>query len=119
MTINLNRRQFVLGSAAVIAQMGLAQRASAQAPKLSSVPTVDSLTIRVITDSSYDTPRPGSSKWVKIRRSPFGSPTDFRKTLHNEWGLSLALESRIGADSRNLLLDFGWTPNALLNNMEI
>jgi len=119
MPINLNRRQFVLGSAAAIAQMGIAQRAFAQAPKLSSVPTVDSLTIRVITDSSYDTPRVGSSKWVKIRRSALGIAEDYRKTLHNEWGLSLALESRIGAESRNLLLDFGYTPNALLNNMEI
>ena len=119
MMINLNRRQFVLGSAAVIAQMGIAHHASAQTPKLSSVPTVDNLTIRVITDSSYDTPRPGSSKWVKIKRTPFISPKDYRKALHNEWGLSLALESRIGADTRNLLLDFGYTPNALMNNMEI
>jgi 7,8-dihydropterin-6-yl-methyl-4-(beta-D-ribofuranosyl)aminobenzene 5'-phosphate synthase len=39
--------------------------------------------------------------------------------LHNEWGLALALESRIGNDTRNLLLDYGYTPEALLNNMEI
>ncbi len=119
MTINLNRRQFVLGATAVIAQMGIAQQVSAQASRLSSVPTVDSLTIRVITDSNYDTPRAGTSKWVKVRRTPFISSVDFRKTLHSEWGLSLALESRIGADTRNLLLDFGYTPNALMNNMEI
>lgn len=118
MQINLNRRQFVLGSAAVLAQMGIANPLSAQSPKL-SVPTVDSLTIRVITDSSYDTPRPGNSKWVKVKRNGFISQTDFRKALHSEWGLSLALESRLGAETRNLLLDFGYTPNALMNNMEI
>ena len=118
MQINLNRRQFVLGSAAVLAQMGIANPLSAQSPKL-SVPTVDSLIIRVITDSSYDTPRPGTSKWVKVKRNGFISKTDFRKSLHSEWGLSLALESRLGADTRNLLLDFGYTPNALMNNMEI
>jgi len=123
MTINLNRRQFVLGSTAVIAHMGLAQRASAQTPGLAAVPTVDSLTVRVITDSTYDTDRPGSSRWVKIRRAPIripggNPPVDWRRTLHNEWGLSLALESRIASDIRNLLLDFGFTPNALLNNME-
>ena len=116
---NFDRRHFVLGSAALIAQMGLAQRVAAQATQLGNVPTVDSLTIRVLTDSSYDTPRPGTSKWVKIRRASQGSPTDYRKTLHNEWGLSLALESRIDSDTRNLLLDFGWTPNALLNNMDL
>ena len=119
MNIDLRRRDFVLGSAALIAQASLAPRALAQAPKLGSVPTVDSLTIRVITDSSYDTPRVGTSKWVKTRRMPFTSATDFRKTLHNEWGLSLALDSRTGSDTRHLLLDFGYTPNALVNNMEI
>jgi 7,8-dihydropterin-6-yl-methyl-4-(beta-D-ribofuranosyl)aminobenzene 5'-phosphate synthase len=118
MNINLNRRQFVLGSAAVVAQMGIARSLSAQAPKL-AVPTVDSLTIKVITDSSYDTPRPGSSKWVKIKRNGFISQKDYRKALHNEWGLSLALESRVGTDTRHLMLDFGYTPNALMNNMEI
>jgi hypothetical protein len=118
MHIDLNRRHFVLGSAAALAQFGIAPNVFAQAPKI-SVPTVDSLTIRVLTDSSYDTPRVGGNKWVKTRRVPFTSPTDFRKTLHNEWGLSLALESRIGGDSRNLLLDFGYTANALMNNMEI
>ena len=117
MSIHLNRRKFVMGSAAVIAQMGLAQRAFAQAPKL-TVPTVDSLTIRVITDSSYDTPQPGTNKWVKVRRAGIRNLPDWRKTLHSEWGLSLALESRIGSDTRNLLLDFGYTPNAMLNNME-
>ncbi|MGH8675573.1 MAG: MBL fold metallo-hydrolase [Burkholderiales bacterium] len=119
MKIDLRRRQFVLGSAAGCAQFGLLPSVFAQAPRLASVPTVDNLTIRVITDSSYDTPGVGTSKWVKTRRAGLVSPTDFRKTLHNEWGLSLALESRIGSDTRNLLLDFGYTQNALLNNMEI
>ncbi|MDB5921639.1 MAG: fold metallo-hydrolase [Betaproteobacteria bacterium] len=123
MTMSVNRRQFILGSAAVIAQMGLARHALTQAPKRFAVPTVDSLTIRVITDSTYDTDRPGSSKWVKIRRTPIripaGNPAvDWRRTLHNEWGLALALESRMGPETRHLLLDFGFTPNALLNNME-
>ena len=118
MRIDPHRRHFVLCSAAALAQFSLAPMVFAQAPRI-TVPTVDSLTIRVLTDSSYDTPRVGSNKWVKTRRAPFTSTTDFRKTLHNEWGLSLALESRIGGDTRNLLLDFGYTPNALLNNMEI
>lgn len=121
MSLDLRRRQFVLGSAtaAALAQFGLARSTFAQSPRLGSVPTVDNLTIRVLTDSSYDTPRVGGSKWVKTRRVGLVSPVDIRKTLHNEWGLSLALESRAGAETRQLLLDFGYTPNALLNNMEI
>ena len=113
------RRQFILGSAALAAQFGFARLGLAQLLKGSTVPVVDSLVVKVITDSSYDTPRAGTSKWVKVKRAPFTSTTDFRKTLHNEWGLSLALESRIGGDTRNMLLDYGYTSNALLNNMEI
>ena len=119
MNTDLRRRQLVLGTAAALAQLSFAPRAFAQGARLSSVPTVDSLTIRVLTDSSYDTPRMGGSKWVKTRRAGLISPKDVRKTLHNEWGLALHLESRIGSDTRQIMLDFGYTPNALLNNMEI
>ena len=114
-----HRRQFILGSAALAAQFGFVRSGLAQLLKGSAVPVVDSLVVKVLTDSSYDTPRAGTSKWVKVRRVPFISTSDFRKALHNEWGLSLALESRIGGDTRNLLLDYGYTTNALLNNMEI
>jgi 7,8-dihydropterin-6-yl-methyl-4-(beta-D-ribofuranosyl)aminobenzene 5'-phosphate synthase len=121
MAVDLRRRNVVVASAAAaaLAQLGFAPRAFAQPSRLSSVPTVDSLTVRVLTDSSYDTPRVGTSKWVKTRRAGLVSPVDVTKTLHNEWGLALALDSRIGGDTRQILLDFGYTPNALLNNMEI
>jgi len=114
-----SRRRFVLGSAAAAAACGLPRIALAQAPKIAPVPAVDTLVIKVLTDSSYDTPRAGTSKWVKVKRTSFISTTNYRKALHNEWGLALALESRIGSDTRNLLLDYGYTPEALLNNMEI
>jgi 7,8-dihydropterin-6-yl-methyl-4-(beta-D-ribofuranosyl)aminobenzene 5'-phosphate synthase len=113
------RRQFVLVSAALLAQWGLARRAFAQPAKPGAVPTVDNLSVKVLIDSTYDTSRPGTSKWVRIKRTAFTSPTDYRKTLHNEWGLSLSLESRIGTGTRNLMLDYGYTLPALLNNMEI
>lgn len=116
---NMTRRRFVLGSAALLAQFGLARTAFADGLQGARLPTVDALSVKVLTDSSYDTPRPGSNKWVKIKRTSFISTSDYRKALHNEWGLALALESRAGADTRNLLLDYGYTPAALLNNMEI
>ena len=119
MQIDSQRRQFVLGSAALFAQFGLMRSVLADTLKPGAVPTVDSLSIKVITDSSYDTPRPGTSKWVKVNRTPFISRDDYRKALHNEWGLALALESRSGGATRNLLLDYGYTPQALLNNMDI
>ena len=120
MTPDFRRRQLVFASAgaAALAPLGFAPRAFAQSKRMSDVPTVDTLTIRVLTDSSYDTPRVGSSKWVKTRRAGLVSRADWRKTLHNEWGLALAIETKRGAETRNLLLDFGYTSNALLNNME-
>ena len=116
---NLRRRQTLLAAAAAaaLAPFGL-PRALAQS-RLGSVPTVDSLTIRVITDSTYDTPRLGSSKWVKMRRAGLSVPGNPPRTLHNEWGLALALDSRLGAEARQIQLDFGYTPNALVNNMEL
>jgi 7,8-dihydropterin-6-yl-methyl-4-(beta-D-ribofuranosyl)aminobenzene 5'-phosphate synthase len=96
----------------------LGRAAFSQSPAL-KVPVVDTLTVRVLVDSSYDTPKVPASTVVKVRRSPMLSPDNFRKALHNEWGLALALESRMAADTRTLLLDFGYTPEALMGNMEV
>jgi len=114
----IDRRDFLrMGSAAFAAQWTLAGAASAAAAM--TVPVVDRLSVKVLTDSSYDTPRTSPSKWVKLRRVGLSAPGDYRKTLHNEWGLALALDSQVGTESCNLLLDFGYTAEALTNNMEI
>jgi 7,8-dihydropterin-6-yl-methyl-4-(beta-D-ribofuranosyl)aminobenzene 5'-phosphate synthase len=114
----IDRRDFLLLSlAALVAQWGFAGRAVARTAM--TVPVVDRLSVKVITDSSYDALRPSSSKWVKVKRVGVAAAGDYRKTLHNEWGLALALESQAGGETRNLLLDFGYTTEALLNNMEI
>src|SRR5262249_6513724 len=106
-------------SAALALQMGLIGPRWAQSSKTFTAPVIDRLTINVLVDCSYDTPRPGISPWVKVRRVGLAAPGDFRRTLHNEWGLALGLESRAGDQTRNLLLDFGYTVEALLNNMQI
>ena len=113
MTIDLRRRQLVLGSAAAAASQALPPFAFAQSAAVNA-PVVDSLTIRVVTDSSYDSPLVGTHKLVKTKRLP---PLGRGKGLHNEWGLAVAVESRIGADTQHLLLDFGYTPAALMNNL--
>src|SRR3954464_6310760 len=58
---NLSRRQFVLGSASVLAAAAFRKTTFAQSNKLGTVPTVDSLTVKVLIDSSYDSPRAGTS----------------------------------------------------------
>ena len=111
------RRRFVLASSAILGMGALGRAAWPQSSM--KVPVVDSLSVRVLVDSSYDTPRAPSSPTVKVRRSPFISPSNFRKVLHNEWGLALALESRLRGETRNMMLDYGYTPETLLGNMEV
>src|SRR5437667_1263938 len=92
MSAYLGRRLFVVGSAAFLTQLALFRRATGQPLAVARVPTVDSLTITVLMDSSHDIfLKPAAPKWVRVRRTP--SVDDWRRTLHNQWGLSLGLRS--------------------------
>ena len=42
-----------------------------------------------------------------------------QKALQNEWGLSLHLQSWQAADSKQVLIDFGYTPETLNNNLAL
>jgi 7,8-dihydropterin-6-yl-methyl-4-(beta-D-ribofuranosyl)aminobenzene 5'-phosphate synthase len=119
MNRSMHRRRLILGSAAFASQCACLGPTWAQSSESIAVPVIDRLTVKVLTDSSYDTPRPTSSPWVKVRRTGLSAAGDYRKTLHNEWGLSLALESQAGNQTRNLMLDFGYTVEALTNNMDV
>jgi 7,8-dihydropterin-6-yl-methyl-4-(beta-D-ribofuranosyl)aminobenzene 5'-phosphate synthase len=81
-------------------------------------PTVDQLAIRILIDSSQDNFfRPNQVHGVSIQPAP--RPSDFRQTLHNQWGLSLYLQSQRGDEQRTLMLDYGYSSDALLNNIDI
>jgi 7,8-dihydropterin-6-yl-methyl-4-(beta-D-ribofuranosyl)aminobenzene 5'-phosphate synthase len=81
-------------------------------------PQVDRLSIRVLVDSSFDLFfRPTQVNGVKIERPP--RIIDYRKTFHNEWGLSLWLDSLRGTEARSVMLDYGYTSAVLFNNMEL
>ena len=118
--MKLKRREFLKASVAVVAASatgGFSCIEIAGAAPL-QVPTVDKLGIRVIVDSSFDLFfRPAEAYGVQTTPPPRAS--DFRRSLHNEWGLSLWLESELGADKRTIMLDYGYTPAVLLNNMEL
>jgi 7,8-dihydropterin-6-yl-methyl-4-(beta-D-ribofuranosyl)aminobenzene 5'-phosphate synthase len=96
---------------------GLLPAAGARAAPM-QVPAVDKLSITVVVDSAFDAfQRPTQVHGVRVesgRRLP-----DFRRSLHNEWGLSLWLESQLADASRTMLLDYGYTPEVLANNMEL
>src|SRR5574341_1039794 len=78
-----------------------------------SVPEVDRLAVRVVTDSFHLAIAPNIRLGgVEVQR--FGMPAAGR-SLHGEFGLAMHLESRRGNETRNMLLDFGFTPETLHN----
>ena len=79
---------------------------------------VDRLAVRVLIDGSFDNFfRPGKVNGVSVEPAP--RRQDYRRSLHNQWGLSLFLELQRASEQRNVMLDFGYTPEALLNNIEL
>ena len=110
-------------SLAMMAAGGLFGARVAQARTLDSpaaVPVVDKLAVRVVTDSYHHAFEPGRMQGpVLVQRLGFAvSPrTPPQRTLQNEWGLALHLESTRGTESRQVLVDFAYTSETLLNNL--
>ena len=86
-----------------------------------SLPEVDRLSVRVVTDSVHHAfERSQRFRDIDIERFAFPfSRRPPRRTLQNEWGLSLHVESTLGAETRQMLIDFGYTPEALNNNLAL
>jgi 7,8-dihydropterin-6-yl-methyl-4-(beta-D-ribofuranosyl)aminobenzene 5'-phosphate synthase len=82
---------------------------------------VDRLAIRVVTDSYHHAFEPSRTVGdVRIQRvgttlSKVAAP----RTLQNEWGLSLQLESSLSGESRQVLIDFGFTSATLNSNLDV
>ena len=110
MSAHVDRRLFMFGTAACLADLMLFRPAYGQTLQPGAlVPTIDSLSIKVLMDSSHDIfLRAPAPKAVTITR--FNWAAAFPKNLHNQWGLSLALESKASGDARRVLLDFGYQP---------
>ena len=120
MTASSDRRRFLQSSGKALAMAALIGPATVLRARAAALeaPVVDKLSIRVLVDSSFDLFfRPAQVAGVTIQ--PPSRPTDFRRTLHNEWGLSLWLESQRAEEQRTLMLDYGYSPAVLQNNMEL
>lgn len=86
------------------------------------VPEVDSVAVRVVTDSYHHAFEPSRKVAdLTIQRFAFALAKDRppQRALQNEWGLSLHVESRRGEESRQLMIDFGYTAQTLVNNLEL
>lgn len=124
--IALDRRAILCGGGAAAFEVMLASMLGGAPPvcaeELSGhVPTVDHLAVRVLIDSYQIAVAPsGKLGNVEIRR--FGWPIGEHppgRALISEFGLSMHVESRTGDVTRQVLIDFGYTPLAMTNNAEI
>jgi 7,8-dihydropterin-6-yl-methyl-4-(beta-D-ribofuranosyl)aminobenzene 5'-phosphate synthase len=118
--LDTSRRTFVKAALALAAAAPLG-RVAATAP--SAVPEVDSLSLQVLVDNAVFGPflndqlLPG----LRVQRGGAGRPAArmSRKALMAEFGLSILAQSRRDAETRNVLVDFGYTPEVLANNLAI
>jgi 7,8-dihydropterin-6-yl-methyl-4-(beta-D-ribofuranosyl)aminobenzene 5'-phosphate synthase len=108
-------------SALIGTLVGTSRTAQAQALG-SQVPEVDRLAVRIVTDNQVIQFVPSEKREsFAIERRGLNLTPDAppRTALNGEWGLSMHAESRRGNELRNILIDFGYTPETLLNNMSI
>jgi 7,8-dihydropterin-6-yl-methyl-4-(beta-D-ribofuranosyl)aminobenzene 5'-phosphate synthase len=85
-----------------------------------SVPEVDRVSVRVVIDSYQFAVAAGKKIGsVDVQHFGWGLSNDKppSKTLISEFGLSIHAESKRCSETRNLLMDFGFTPEALNNNI--
>lgn len=113
--------------AAAGAGMGLANgvftgiETDAAPPLVGAPPEVDRLSVTVVTDSYFHFfEASGSFAGVKVQRWQQPATTEPpRRMPQNEWGLSLHAESLRGEETRRVLIDFGYTPETINNNLDL
>ncbi|HUI61000.1 MAG TPA: MBL fold metallo-hydrolase [Steroidobacteraceae bacterium] len=87
-----------------------------------SAPEIDALTVRVVVDNYQMAVAPSRAQnGVEIQHFGWGIHKDTPpgRTLISEFGLAMHVESRRGSEARSVLMDFGFTPEALINNAEL
>jgi hypothetical protein len=110
----------VVFSSLITALLGDAKPARAQTIS-GSVPELDRAAIRVVVDNYHFALSP-SGKIGDVEVERIGFPLSDKppgKVLMSEFGLSMHLETRRGNETRNVLIDFGYSAPTLLNNLDI
>lgn len=113
-----NRRMLVMGA---LAGALVANPGSIRAAPLLSVPQIDRLTLQIVVDNAVFGPflaneqRPG----LRVERWRETGARMSRKTLMAEFGLSVLAESSLAGKTRQVLIDFGYTPEVLANNLAL
>ena len=103
----------------------LAAGAKTQSAKMlrGDVPEVDGVAVRMVTDNivMQFVPTEKRDGLVIERRTGSNTSPDRppRAALNGEWGLAMHAQSSAAGETRHVLIDFGYTPEVLLNNMAI
>jgi 7,8-dihydropterin-6-yl-methyl-4-(beta-D-ribofuranosyl)aminobenzene 5'-phosphate synthase len=123
----MHRRDVVCGGGAAVfgaviaTLMGSSKPVKAEAIS-GSLPELDSVAVRVVVDGYQFAVAP-SRKLADVDIQHFGWGISGNKppgkTLISEFGLSMLAETRRGMETRNVLIDFGFTPEALINNTNL
>lgn len=123
----IDRRDVVCGGGAALFSAIVATLMSGARPVRAEtvpgkVPEIDRVAVRVVVDSYQFAVAP-SRKVSDVEIEHFGwgigGGRPPGKTLISEFGLSMHVESQRGTETRNVLMDFGFTPDALINNAEL
>lgn len=108
---------------AMMAAMAASRRTAEAQPLGRKVPEVDRLAVRIVTDNIViqfvPTEKRGS---MTIERRTGGNTRPDAPpyaALNAEWGLAMHAESQAAGETRNVLVDFGYTAETLNNNMSI
>jgi 7,8-dihydropterin-6-yl-methyl-4-(beta-D-ribofuranosyl)aminobenzene 5'-phosphate synthase len=117
-----DRRQFLQTAAALGGSLAAAGSGGAKAlaaPLLPNVPVVDQVVIREITDNQHNIfLKPLQAPGLTVARTGFPAAPQ-GKTLESEWGLALHIESKKDSDTKRYLLDYGFTSDVYLNNLDL
>ncbi|MEZ2126832.1 MULTISPECIES: MBL fold metallo-hydrolase [unclassified Sinorhizobium] len=121
-----DRRELICGGGAALLVGLLAGLLGGAAPvraeKLTgAVPELDRVAVRVLIDSYQFAVTPGKKiDGLDIQHFGWGIGNHPpARTLISEFGLSMHVETQSGSETRNILIDFGFTPEALNNNIEL
>jgi len=108
---------------AVIATLAASAKTAPAKTLRGDVPVVDRLAVRMVTDNiviQFVATEKRDGLTIERRTGSNTSPDKPpRAALNGEWGLAMHAESQRGGETRHVLIDFGYTPEVLLNNMAI
>jgi 7,8-dihydropterin-6-yl-methyl-4-(beta-D-ribofuranosyl)aminobenzene 5'-phosphate synthase len=117
----IDRRELMCGATltALLVTIGGGVRPARAQSLPGAPPEIDRLAIRVLVDSYQFAVAP-SRKAGNVDIANFGWGISAEqppgKTLISEFGLAMHIQTKRGEETRHVLMDFGYTPEALINN---